>query len=306
MLLFPSSTLRLIFPITAFAVIWCAATTADAQPPANAAAAIPRGTTVVSPADDWDTFAVDISIRQWRSGRAAATPAEVSPASFRLERSKTSGDWKTVITVKSLPELKVQGPQGEVTLERKLVVARIEDDENGSPMRMYDSRGEQVQIPASFALPFTNAADLAAGSAPATFKSPGHGQAVRPRPGPGTEWIDRFVTMPGAQQKRKDSLTRQYGAVVGQVRGLDRFLRQAGDSVEEVLTDPQSGAEVEVNRLRNGQLVLRRTIEYQRLASGGLARRLVRTERKIQGDSGQRGVMEIEFANLTFERRGQR
>jgi hypothetical protein len=71
-----------------------------------------------------------------------------------------------------------------------------------------------------------------------------------------------------------------------------------GTDTLEVLVDPDMVVPVEINRMRHGELVARTSISQVRDAAGTLVRRTSRTERVVDGASGERMVTEIELANI--------
>src|SRR4029450_13000469 len=84
----------------------------------------------------------DMSVKRQRLASAGdAIGAPTPNATYRLERSSRSGSWKTVVTVLSIAKPPMYSFSGALISPKPLPVARIEDDENGSPVRAYGPDG---------------------------------------------------------------------------------------------------------------------------------------------------------------------
>lgn len=86
------------------------------------------------------------------------------------------------------------------------------------------------------------------------------------------------LTMSPSGTARRLALTARYGRPVGNHGQYERFVRSEGDTLEEVLVDPQTALPVEINAVKTGRLVLRTWIEYSALADGRLYRASQRDE----------------------------
>src|SRR6185295_963712 len=94
------------------------------------------------PVDAWNTLTVDMVVKRQRLTSAGdAIGAPTPNATYRLERSSRSGSWKTVVTVLSVARLPIYSFSGALISPKPFPVARIEDDENGSPVRAYGANG---------------------------------------------------------------------------------------------------------------------------------------------------------------------
>jgi hypothetical protein len=176
---------------------------------------------------------------------------------------------------------------------------RIEDDEDGSPLRFYNARGTEIKLPSKQELKKRGVPDLpVAGPAPA---------AGEPRPRvTGREWAETFVVPKEKSDKRKKGLEQKLGKTRGTVRGFDQFLIPVPDGQQEVLADPEFGVPVEMNQTKKGALASHTKLEYERTGPDRLTRRKMRTEQALadREDSGDRLVSEVEFTNLRFEKKG--
>jgi hypothetical protein len=269
---------------------------------------------------DWDTMSVDVTVRHWRQMTAGEAPPPTLPTTrYHFERSLVSGQWKTVLTIVDQPAL-IATSAGDAMHVNTSRIVRIENDEDGTPVRFFNQRGERVTLPAgtspvAVAPLATTAAPAASGTSTGTPDLAGALQRFAmqqatprqgvTRPAATRDWAEVLVASPADRTRRKQALERTFGPVVGQVRGLDRVVRVKADAknVDELLVDPKSGLPLEANTMRNGQLVSQRTFAYEQNAAGDLVRRGIRTESLVPNDSSRHMVVDVEFSHLTFERR---
>ena len=271
-----------------------------AIPTADRASVAATGT---DPTGSWDTFVADVTIRRSMvsaDGRPVGVPAPV--AQYHWERSQAGAGWKTIITVVPVSPPTVRSLNGVVPLDHPPSVLRIEDDEDGTPPRVYNRNGEPVTLPTAEALRRLLKAPEGPGP---TQPRPSSGPNPAPRPavGPGREWIDAFIAMPAGRASRRQTLERQYGTAAGRVRGLDQFVTTSGDTTVEVLADPESLVPVEMNIARNGALVSHTTFRYGRGVGGSQVRRALRSEQLVADGTGERAVTDVEFTHVRLERR---
>lgn len=260
--------------------------------------------------NQWNTFIADVTVR---AGRVSADGRPIgvatAPMQYRWERSQSGAGWKTVMTIADRT-LTVGPANARRAIENPFAVARIEDDENGSPVRMYRKDGRRMEAPSLSRLQQWTAAgvrqlgvdlatvvpDPAAGASDAgippqqTFT----GSAER-------GWIGAFVATPQDRSARRARLQQQF-VHRGQVRGLDRFTSPDGDKTLELLTDADA-VPLEVNRLRDGRLLSHSTIAYQPAADGSLVRRSVHAEQVLSAQTGERAVIDTDYLSIRVERR---
>jgi hypothetical protein len=229
---------------------------------------------------------------------------------YRWERSQSGAGWKTVMTIAE-QSIAVDSGGERQQVTNPFMVARIEDDEDGSPLRMYGRNGQLLQpVSAEQRRQLTDAGMRQLGPDAAAALQNIHPPTGTPAPpatqrrvvgGAERDWIAGLVATPEARATRRALLAQQFVAG-GKVRGLDRFTRVDGPATHEVLVDPQSAVPIEVNTLRDGHLLSHSTISYQPAADGSLVRRVVRVERLLSPD-GDRAITDTEYANVHVERR---
>ncbi len=278
----------------------------------------PRATTqngakVSLSSNQWNTFVADVTVRATHvtsDGTPLGTPA--APMQYQWERSQSGAGWKTVMTIAERT-ITLGSGKSQQTVTNPFAVARIEDDEDGSPLRMYGRNGRRLQPPSIDQLQQWTEAGLRQLSPDkaAVVRSleprsdrPALPTVSRPFVG-GAErgWIGGFVATQEQRAARRTRLAQQF-VRTGQIRGLDRFTKTDGDRTHEVLADPQSAVALEVNTLQGGQLLSHSTISYQPDADGVLVRRAVHVE-QLLSPAGERAVTDTEYANVRVERRRQ-
>ena len=144
-----SRTCLSLYGVTAPAALAILCVCAGASPayaqPAQAAASKAAS---LAPTDAWDTFSADITLRRSRVD-AAGQPAGdgVSAQQYHWERSSATGHWKTTMTLAPASPVWLRTLRGTAALDDRLLVARIEDDEDGSGPRIYNKRGDRLRTP---------------------------------------------------------------------------------------------------------------------------------------------------------------
>ena len=103
-----------------------------------------RTTSTQSVRENWDTFQADVRIRRSRvkSGGGAAGPS-IPAVEYHWERVRTGSHWKTTVMAKQSGAAVVRSLNGLTQLNHPLAAVRMEDDEDGSPLRFYNNRGQQ-------------------------------------------------------------------------------------------------------------------------------------------------------------------
>jgi len=261
--------------------------------------------------NEWNTFVADVSVTATRV-KADGTPAGVAiaPLRYQWERSQSGAGWKTVMTM-APRSVSVGTVESRRSVENPFAVTRIEDDEDGSPLRMYARNGSQIQTASLPTLQQWAGArpgrTLAFG--PPRFQEPllrierDSSLALRPFVGSAErDWIGAFVATPQQTTARRTRMAQQF-VRAGQIRGLDRFTRIEGNKTLEVLADPQAAVPLEVNRLLDSQLVSHSRIDYQPAVDGSLVRQAVHVEQVLSSTTGERAVTDTEYANVRVERR---
>jgi hypothetical protein len=247
----------------------------DGIPVANAAIAgwCP---TSLRPADVWNTLTVDMSVKRQRLTSAGDPLGAPSPnATYRLERSSRSGGWKTVVTVLSVDRPPIYSFSGALTPPKAFPVARIEDDENGSPVRAYGANGALLT--------------------PTLLKNTSSTTAMARTTG--QQWLDAFVAAPGKKTARQQAFERVYGKAI-KSGALNKYAHVATNGSEEVLVDPKTVIPVEANTIRNGKRLGHRTFVYGPAPDSALVRTNVHADTVTAADPGNRAIVDTTFSNV--------
>jgi hypothetical protein len=300
--------LRNLFAVSAHLSAAVVAVAVIALTPASVAILMaqhePAGYAELSPADDWDTFSADVTIRRHMLTAEGKASAEAPTVRYRWTRAQRAGGWRSTIEITGLAAPTIRSPKGPVLLDRPASVVRIEDDEDGTPLRVFDRRGWPVRLPSVEDRRVLG--DPVEGSlrVPA-LPELAHVDAKRPADR-GRDWVDAFIAVPSRKSARREALNRRFGRANGRVRNLDRFVNGDANQTLEVLTDRTTAVPVEINVARDGGLVAWSTLTYDSAANGTLRRRAVHTEQRMSARSAERAVAHIELSNLRLERRGVR
>lgn len=241
------------------------------------------------PGDVWNTLVVEMTVRRRQINAEGATVGVPSPTGrYRLERSMASGSWKTVVTVLSLERASLYSLDGVLGSPAPLAVARIEDDENGTPVRVFDSLGRSLRLPELTASALSAAGVGAAGGSELRAAS--------------TSWIDGFVAASDKAAQRRLALEREFGAPTT-VNGLTRFAKTLGTTSAEVLVQPTAVVALEANLAEGARLVAHRTFTYQPAYQGAMVRSAVHSELRLSSATDERQITDTAFANIALERR---
>jgi hypothetical protein len=254
----------------------------------------------------WDHFSVDVWIRRQRlDGSGKPSGPKEPDVAYRWERQQKGSGWNTTMTILSSEAPVVQSIEGPRELKGSdRAVARIEDDEDGTPLRFYDARGRRLEVPGFDALAKHGEFGAAVTRGRETLES------LTPMPRPSSasrDWIEGLVVPKAKKDARRKSVEGKYGRARGQVRGLDQFLTAGPDGQQELLVDRTSHVPVEINLMKDGALVSQTRIAYEPGPDESLIRRSVRIEQvapdRKDGNEG-RTVSEIQFTNLRLAKKG--
>jgi hypothetical protein len=248
-------------------------------------------------AETWNTFSADITIRNSRV-KADGGPAggATTAMRYRWERRLTGAGWKSTMTFENETPVSLQSQGGRKQIENPFAIARIEDDEDGTPLRFFDRAGERVHVPSELQLrrQFNRV------PGPLVANETALANAVRPRTF-GREWSETILATPSKAAARRAALERRFGRPAGRVRALDRFVSTHDQETTEVLADPQSALPLEINVVRSQALVSHSTMGYVRGEGGALIRRSLRIERAIPDTAGERTTTDVEINNVRLE-----
>jgi hypothetical protein len=233
------------------------------------------------PADIWNTLTVDMSVTRQRVTSAGTPLGAPSPnATYRLERSSRSGSWKTVVTVLSVDRPPMYSFSGALTSPKPIPVARIEDDENGTPVRAYGADG--ALITPTLLANTSNPTNMARST--------------------GQQWLDAFVASPTRKTARQQAFERIYGKAT-KAGTLNKYARTVTNGSDEVLVDPKTVVPVEANALRNGKRLGHRTFAYGPAPDSALVRTNVHADTVTAADTGDRAIVDTTFSNVCLELR---
>ena len=267
--------------------------------PAAAEQSTPDQTPALLATGNWNTATVDITVRRTRVAADGTPAGDAAPAMrYRWERRLTAAGWHSTLTLVDGARPVIDTSAGPKPLDNPFAIGRIEDDEDGSPLRMFNSQGEEVPMPS---VPIGSPLaidDATQGVREASVA----GGVVRPMTF-GRDWLYALVPSTARTASRRAALERRHGRATGRVRGLDRFITTTGDDALEVLADPVWALPLEINTVRSGALVSHTTLSYAVGAGGTLVRRTVHTEHGMSGADGERLVTDVEFANVHLEQR---
>jgi hypothetical protein len=237
--------------------------------------------TSLRPADVWNTLTVDMAVkRQWLTGAGTPLGPPSPDTTYRLERSSRSGSWKTVFTVMSVDRPPIYSFSGALTSPRLVPVARIEDDENGTPVRAYGANGALLTPTL-----------LANTSNPTTVAR-----------STGQQWLDAFVAAPGKKTSRQQAFEKMYGKAT-KAGTLNKYTRLVTDGSDEVLVDPKMVVPIEANSTRNGKRLGHRTFVYGPAPDSALVRTNVHADTVTAPDNGYHFVADTTFSNVCLELR---
>ncbi len=258
--------------------------------PTSATSGESGSSVLISSQTDWNTFSADISIVRARIGTELSLPLAPRTTRYRWERSSASGSWRTAMTFISASPTSVSTLDGPGQIDTLFGVSRVEDDEDGSPLRFYDRRGILIQPMSDherqqleLSIPFS-------GSAAAAAPSP-------------VDWIDAVIVPLSERDLRRASLERRFGPAHGVVNGLDRYVIASGSTQREVLVDPERAVPIETNVVHDGVLVTHQTFAYTAATDGRFVRTMIRLEQLVPDGSGDRVVSTVEFSNIQLSRR---
>jgi hypothetical protein len=243
----------------------------------------------------WTIFSADVTVKSARvnaHGQPAGAAAPV--VRYRWQRVLTASGWRSAMTLLESKGPTVHALSGQKQLDNPFAIDRIEDDEDGTPVRVFNRNGAQVALPTS--------AEWSRSSMPLAKPAVDLSLANAARPlFVGRDWIESIVASPSKAGDRRATLERQFGKSIGRTRSLERFLTRRHEETMEVLVDPASALALEINVLQDSVLVRHTTVRYVPEADGSFVRRSLHTEHAIPGGNGERSITDIELSNVRFE-----
>ena len=234
--------------------------------------------------DSWNTFTADMRITRTHVKRDGTALGTLLPdARYRVERSNRSGSWKTVTTVLGITQPAQLHFDGAAAPAPPVVVQRLEDDENGAPLRVYDVSGRRV---GHFKNPLVPTAD------DTTFTP------VAPR-STGREWINRMVLLKGKAKDRLRTFDRAYGQPV-KSGGTQIYTSTVGALTKRVVVDPVNGVALEYTETRAGVPTMRVSLRYGPAGTDAVVRLGVRSEVSVSPDVDDVVVLDSSYSNVAL------
>ena len=250
----------------------------------------------------WNTFSVDVTLNRYEIGNDGKPAGFRAPVvTYRLERIAAPWGWKSVFTLLAGERQKVKTLKGAETDIDSLSVVRLEDDGDGTPIRVTKRDGSKAvsRLPVSVA---RDGLDKIAHASPNVPMSLFTSKTTRPgRSAADRDWVDSIVASPGKSAARRSAIVGRFGGSTGKVQGLDKYESVRGKRRIEVLTDPHTSVVVALNTFSDDEPLERTTIIYSQAPDGSLVRKGIRSEHRIGAD--KRAVTEVEFSKVTFEQR---
>ena len=244
---------------------------------------------------DYDRLSADVTINRTFSRRDTSGALAAPEMRYRWDQVRRGSRWKTTFTVVSIGRGPVETLDGPVQLQEGSKVARIEDEGDGTPLRVFDHNGQRLYAPR-----LGNASVLGdihpnKYNLPPRPQLPLSGTPTRIDDGDG---LEMFIFARDRQALRREVLEQRLGRSVGRVGGKDQYVKQQRETVLEVLADPEWGLPVESNVVRDGELVLHTTFVYEPRDTSAMIARSIRTERRIESGPFQRAVTEVLLSNV--------
>ena len=181
---------------------------------------------------------------------------------YRFERIAAPWGWRTVFSLIAAERQKVQSLQGPEREVDSLSVVRLEDDGDGTPIRVTtrDGRRPVSRLPVSVVKDGLDKVLSLNPGLPAVFLHDEENETGAV--GLGSR-LGRFDgRRPWQEPCAPAALLHRYGGSTGKHQGFDRYESVQGPQRIEVLADPQSSVVVAVNTFRDGVALDRTTLIY--------------------------------------------
>jgi hypothetical protein len=136
--------------------------------------------------------------------------------------------------------------------------------------------------------------DLRLVGATATLRGPDRSRPSSGSPG------GSFLASASQRDERRADLVRRFGAPVGRLRGLDRFVTTDAGGRHEVLATVDTILPVEVSTAAPAGGSMLTTITYEPREGYGHLRRLVTTQHHLPGPGAGLALTEVELTNVVL------
>jgi hypothetical protein len=252
---------------------------------------VERPPSVQAPTSMARHFSARLAIRHRRT-TVDGTPLRgpVTDVRMRVVREHRGGRWHTSLTVERPPEFFVDLPGGPVRAENPFLVVRAELDDGEDEPRLYDRQGRRVAPMSAADLQVLGVARSARGDAKSR---------VAPR-GPVGPPASAWLAEAGRHRERRDDLERTFGAPVGRLRGLDRYVAVDDTARQEALVTPDTALPVQVSTTMADGADLRTEVDYEPYGNYGYVRRLMRSSQRFAQVSFGRAETEVELTDVVI------
>jgi hypothetical protein len=236
--------------------------------------------------------------RQVRTGGQLAR-AEAPAIALRVDRDLVQGKWKTTFLFRATEAPIVTSGRELVALDNPFMVARIEYDDESGEGRAFDRAGRRMPLPTeqdrrAFGV---TAAERGPGWDPRFFGGSSSSLAAT-RPPAAQLSGHGFYVRRNEKERRQRDLEGVYGKAVGQVRGLDRYLRTERGVTTELLVAPETALPSEISVARAGALS-HTELGYVAAGSAGYVRRSLRQARPAGPSTpGELLITDVVLANI--------
>lgn len=250
----------------------------------------------------WNTFSAEVTLNRYEIGADGKPAGFKAPVvTYRFERIAAPSGWRTVFSLVAAERQKVQHGKGKEKEVDALSVVRLEDDGDGTPIRVTtrDGRRPVSRLPVSLVKEGLDQVLSSNPDLPAALFTTKKTKPVKSATD--RDWVDSIVASPARNGARRDALVKRYGRSTGKHQGFDRYELVQGSHRIEVLTDPQTSLVIAVNTFRDDIALDRTTLIYTQAPDGALVRKGIRSEHHVNSET--RAVTEVEFSKVTFEQR---
>jgi hypothetical protein len=258
-------------------------------------------TTAVPVSAPWNAATMDFVVsRQIVGGDGRANGIAKQTSRYHLDVSAAPAGWRTHLTIAHGTQSRTRWDGATVT-DDPIGSIRVEDEGDGSPVRVFDRNGHEIRLPSNDVMARIAAGVPSLGEVRTqTFASTPPRQARF-----GRDWIAQMVATAPERGNRLRAVANALGKPAGRVGGLDLYVRQGPDRTVEELVDPDAGVVRETRVTAGGKRVLTMSTQYRRDTDGSLVKQTIHLEQAISGSSSASAIVDVEVENVAFERRGR-
>lgn len=243
--------IRICVPLVAGALALSVAACSDQAIPTPPRIETPvHAANLVTVHDNWDTFAVDVTVQTERRYANGKLLFGQLPFQYHMERHLIDGaHWNLILSFASRARAATATSSANIQPEG-YEAARFELNGDGTPPRAYDGLGRIISnqppaLPSSFTSDASNKTRAqftriraALAAATATSASMAH-LTTSDR-----SWVDGFVLSPSGSGARSAALANRFGQARRTASGYDEYSVQHDSTVATIDVDPSIGAVV--------------------------------------------------------------